>query len=50
MFESVAFGTHAKDAAFDKHKLPEGKDGESDVNEYVRSACIVLLRHVPVVE
>jgi hypothetical protein len=39
MFESVAFGTHAKDAAFNKNKLREGKDGKGDVNEYVRSAC-----------
>jgi hypothetical protein len=38
MFESVAFGTHAIDAAFDKDKLREGKDREGDVNEYVGSA------------
>jgi len=38
MFESVAFGTHAIDAAFDKDNLHEGKDGKGDVNEYVGSA------------
>jgi hypothetical protein len=35
MLESVAFGAHAKDAAFDKDKLNEGEDGEGDMNEYV---------------
>jgi hypothetical protein len=44
MFESVAFGTHAKNAAFDKDKLPEGKDGEGDVNEYVGSVRTALWR------
>jgi hypothetical protein len=38
MFETVAFGTHAKDAAFDKDNLPEGKNGEGNMNEYVGSA------------
>ena len=38
MFENVAFGPHAKDAAFNKDKLHEGKDGEGDMNEYAGSA------------
>jgi len=38
MFKSVAFGTQTKDAAFDKDKLREGKDGKGYVNEYLGSA------------
>jgi hypothetical protein len=51
VFESVAFGTHAKYAAFDKDKLREGKDSESNVNEYVVSVCsaCTVLGHVVVV-
>jgi hypothetical protein len=42
VFEAVALGTRAKDAALDEDKLREGKDGEGDVDEDVGSAWIAL--------
>jgi hypothetical protein len=42
VFEGVALGTRAKDAALDEDELREREDGEGDVDEDVGSACIAL--------